>query len=60
MEQYSDHLEKSAWKVGQMNQLQGSYGANFKLMVINASETYNNCQAAKIYGVTESEKQSKE
>uniref|UniRef100_A0A672IHH5 HTH CENPB-type domain-containing protein n=1 Tax=Salarias fasciatus TaxID=181472 RepID=A0A672IHH5_SALFA len=30
-----------------------SYDTNFKLMVINAAESSNNCQAAKRYGVAE-------
>uniref|UniRef100_A0A672HMK3 HTH CENPB-type domain-containing protein n=1 Tax=Salarias fasciatus TaxID=181472 RepID=A0A672HMK3_SALFA len=39
---------------GQLSKQQRrSYDANFKLMVINAAEASNNCQAAKRYGVAE-------
>ena len=46
--------EQSGSRVGQVNShLRRSYDANFKIMVVNAAEASNNCQAAKKYGVTE-------
>ena len=54
MERSRDYLEKSASKVGQINQhVRNSYDANFKLMVVNEAESSNNCKAAKKFGVTE-------
>uniref|UniRef100_A0A8C9ZJZ3 Pogo transposable element derived with KRAB domain n=1 Tax=Sander lucioperca TaxID=283035 RepID=A0A8C9ZJZ3_SANLU len=54
MQRSRDYLEKSASKVGQINQhVQNSYDANFKLMVVNEAESSNNCKAAKKFGVTE-------
>ena len=54
-EERSDRPEQSGSKAGQVNKQQRrSYDANFKVMVINAAESTNNCQAAKKYGVTES------
>ena len=44
---------RAKWiKVGQVNRhLRQSCGANYKIMVVNAAEASNNCQAAKKYGV---------
>uniref|UniRef100_A0A3Q1GUX3 Pogo transposable element derived with KRAB domain n=1 Tax=Acanthochromis polyacanthus TaxID=80966 RepID=A0A3Q1GUX3_9TELE len=54
MEEQRDCLEKRGSTAGQVSKQQRrSYDANFKLMVINAAESANNCQAAKKYGVTE-------
>uniref|UniRef100_A0A8C6PX15 HTH CENPB-type domain-containing protein n=1 Tax=Nothobranchius furzeri TaxID=105023 RepID=A0A8C6PX15_NOTFU len=48
------NLELSGSKTRQVNQqLRQSYDANFKMMVVNAAEATNNCQAARKYGVTE-------
>lgn len=49
-----DHLERRGTKARQVSKQQRrSFDANFKLVVINAAESTNNCQAAKLYGVTE-------
>lgn len=54
MEKTRDCLERSGSKSGQINQmLRRNYDANFKMMVVNAAESSNNCQAARKFGVTE-------
>ena len=53
-EKWRNCTEQSGSKVGQVNgYLRQSYDANFMIMVVNAAEVSNNCQAAKKYGVTE-------
>ena len=46
-----DHLEQAASKPGQVSkQKRRNYDANLKIMVANAAETSNNCQAARRRG----------
>ena len=53
MERRGDCTEQSGSNVGQVNRhLRRSYDANFTVMVVNAAEASNDCQAAKKYGVT--------
>uniref|UniRef100_A0A672FD58 DDE-1 domain-containing protein n=1 Tax=Salarias fasciatus TaxID=181472 RepID=A0A672FD58_SALFA len=50
----ADHLEQRGSNAGQLcKEQRQSYDANFKLMVINAAESSNNCQAARRSGVAE-------
>ena len=54
MKRRDDCTEQSGSKVGKVNRhLRWSYDAHFKIMVVNAAEASNNCQAAKKYGVTD-------
>ena len=54
MERRGDCTEQSGSKMGQVNgHLRRYYDANFTIMMVNAAEASNNCQAAKKHGVTE-------